>query len=158
MPASLISAMAASLLLQGAAAQAPDFSGAWTLDRARSESAAQEGASRYVVQTITQTDGDVRVVTTRDGKSVLTRYPIGPVPAAPDEITAEPRAFWQGAGLVTEGSVDIEGQTVSFRESRTLAADGSEMAVETTLKVQHGYTLRGAHTMVSGKDVYVRGR
>jgi hypothetical protein len=167
MAVSPLAAFVAVVALQGsgaggvgvAAAGSPDFSGTWTLDRARSEAAAQEAAKRDVAETITQTTGWVQIVTTKDGRSDSARYALGPPPAPEstlDATTAERRAFWQGATLVNEGSVDIEGQTVSFLQRRTLSADGAEMVVETTLKMQHGYTLRGAQTMVTGKDVYVR--
>jgi hypothetical protein len=58
--------------------------------------------------------------------------------------------------LVDEGSVDINGQTIAFRERRTRSAGGAEMVVETTLKIEHGYELKGAQTIVTGKNVYVR--
>ena len=60
--------------------------------------------------------------------------------------------------LVDEGSVDINGQTIGFREARTSASAGTEMVVETTLKVEHGYELKGGQTIVTGKNVFVRSR
>ena len=32
------------------------------------------------------------------------------------------------------------------------------MVVETTLKVEHGYELKGGQTIVTGKNVFVRSR
>lgn len=60
--------------------------------------------------------------------------------------------------LVNEGPVDVNGQTVAFREERVPSAGGTEMVVETTLKIEHGYELKGAQTIVTGKNVYVRSR
>jgi hypothetical protein len=136
----------------------PDFSGIWTMDRTRSESAAQEQPVGAVRLAITQTGTTLAVETIRDGKQELVTYPIGAQPSAPTEVRGLRRAFWDGAALVNEGSVDIRGQTIAFREVRMPAADGAEMVVETTLKVEHGYELRGAQTIVTGKNVYVRGR
>lgn len=135
-----------------------DFSGVWTMDRTRSESAAQEQPVGVVRLAITQTATTLAVETTRDGKPELVTYPIGEPPSAPMEVRGLRRAFWDGTALVNEGSVDIRGQTIAFREVRIPAADGAEMVVETTLKVEHGYELRGAQTIVTGKNVYVRSR
>jgi hypothetical protein len=151
-------AILAAALLQGAQVETPDFTGVWAMDRSRSEIAAQEQASGDVALTITQTGTSLQVVTRRDGKSDAATYPIGPQPVKLDDVEPGRRAYWQGSSLVSEGSVDIEGQTVSFREQRALAADGSEMVVETFVKMQHGYTMRGAQTMATGRNVYVRGR
>lgn len=74
------------------------------------------------------------------------------------EVTGERRAFWDGPALVNEGSVDVQDRTVAFLEARTLSADKSEMTVETTLKMEHGYELKGAQTVVKGKNVFIRAR
>jgi hypothetical protein len=73
-------------------------------------------------------------------------------------VTGERRAFWDGTTLVNEGSKDIQGKTIAFREARTASADGAEMIVETTLKLEHGYEMKGVQTVVTGKNLYVRGR
>ena len=136
----------------------PDFSGTWTMDRARSESAAQEQPAGLVRIAITQTGSSLAVETTRDGKAETVVYPISAKPSGPTEVRGLRRAFWDGPALINEGSVDIRGQTIAFREVRMPAAGGAEMVVETTLKVEHGYEMRGAQTIVTGKNVYVRNR
>ena len=128
------------------------------MDKDRSKSAAQEQPIGDVVVAITLTGSMVKVETTRDGKVELATYPIGDRPSVTTEVSGERRAFWDGSVLIDEGSVDVNGQTVGFREARTLAGDGTEMVVETTIKIEHGYELNGAQTVVTGKNVYVRRR
>jgi len=134
------------------------FSGTWVMDRTRSEAAVQEQPVGPVTVTISQTGSALRLETTRDGKTEVTTYPIGPNPSLAAEVTGERRAFWDGTTLVNEGSKDIQGKTIAFREARTASADGAEMIVETTLKLEHGYEMKGAQTVVTGKNVYVRRR
>ena len=49
------------------------------------------------------------------------------------------RAYWDGAKMVTEGTGNIQGQTVSIRETRSLNDAGTEMTVESLIIVEHGY-------------------
>jgi hypothetical protein len=136
----------------------PNFSGVWTMDPARSESAAQGQAPVVVRVAITQTDSDLKIETIRDGKSNIASYPLGERPTMSTEVTGMRRAFWDGPSLVNEGSMDIQDKTVAFHESRILSADQAEMVVETTLKLEHGYELKGTQTVVKGRNVFVRGR
>ena len=145
-----------ALVAQAMPAATPDFSGVWTMDKTRSESAAQDQSAGDVVVAITQTGSILKVETIRDGKKELATYPIGTRPSA-TEVSGARRAYWDGPALIDEGSVDIEGRTIEYREARTPAADGAEMVVETTLKIEHGYELKGGQTVVTGKNVYVRG-
>ena len=151
-------AMPGALVAQTTPVPAPNFSGVWTMDKNRSELAAQEEPAGDVIVTIAQTGSILRVETIRDGKKDVATYPIGAPPVATTEVSAARRAFWDGPVLVDEGSVDINGQTIGFREARTSASAGTEMVVETTLKVEHGYELKGGQTIVTGKNVFVRSR
>ena len=69
-----------------------------------------------------------------------------------------PRAYWDGAKLVTEGAINIQGQTVSTRETLSMNAAGTEMTIERLVVVQHGYSFRGAQNYGTAKDVYRRSR
>jgi hypothetical protein len=151
-------ALPGALVAQTISTTRPDFSDVWTMDNDRSESAAQGQPIGVVTVAISQTGSVLQVETTRDGKKEIATYRIVARPSATTEESGERRAFWDGPVLVDEGSVDIQGQTVGFREARTLDAGGAEMVVETTLKIEHGYELKGAETIVIGKNVYVRGR
>jgi len=135
-----------------------DFSGVWQMDNARSEAVAQDQPVSDVVVAISQTGSILKVETTRDGTKDTAIYPIGEPPTNTTEVTGKARAFWEGPVLVDEGSLDVNGKTIGFREARTAASDGSEMIVETTLKVEHGYEVKGSQTIVSGKNVFVRRR
>ncbi|MES2471958.1 MAG: hypothetical protein V4601_03850 [Pseudomonadota bacterium] len=162
MRAFIIGISAAVLFAAAASAQTlpgkPDFSGIWMMDKSRSESAAQEQPVGVVRLAITQTGSSLAVETDRDGKTETIVYPIDVEPNGRAEMRGLRRAFWDGPALINEGSVDIRGQTIAFREVRMPAADGAEMVVETTLKVEHGYEMRGAQTVVTGKNVYIRSR
>ena len=134
----------------------PDFSGVWKMDRTRSESAMQEQPVGDITVVITQTDSMLKIETIRDRASEIAIYPIEARPSTPTEVTATRRAFWDGFVLVDEGAVDISGQTVGFREARTQTSAGDEMEVQTTVKIEHGYESKGAQTVVTGKNVFVR--
>lgn len=135
-----------------------DFSGAWKMDKTRSESAAQDQPIGNVTVVITQTESALKVETIRDGAKEIAVYPIEMRPSTPSEVSGTRRAFWDGSVLVNEGSVEVDGQTIGYRQARTPALDGAEMVVETTLKIEHGYEAKGAQTIVTGKDVFVRVR
>lgn len=147
-----------SLLLQPADPSQPDYSGTWTLDEARSDSATQERYVRPMIVVISRADAETLVVETRRGDQVETmKFVIEPAPDRPGAIGAGTRrAYWDGPKLVTEGAGNVQGKTVSVRAVRTLNAAATEMTVESMVAVQHGYTLRGAQTYAQVRDVYRR--
>lgn len=150
-------ALAVALLAQAMTAAKPDFSGTWTMDRERSESAMQEKPIGPVTVAVTQSGTNLTIQATRDGKPEVVTYTIEELPNGPGVIGAGTRrAYWEGLKLVTEGAGNVQGQTVSVREARTLNARGTEMTVETTVTVQHGYTFRGARNYSTAKYIYTR--
>jgi hypothetical protein len=137
----------------------PDFSGRWTLDRSRSQS------PESITLEIRQSEAEIRIASTRNGVSSERVYPVEVEVKPPasggrsDTVavtSARPRAFWDGVKLVTEGSGNIQGQTVSIKETLTLNDTGTEMTVETLIIVQHGYSFGGSRNYGSAKDVYTR--
>ena len=153
----LPAALAVALFAQTMTAAKPDFSGTWTMDRERSESAMQEQPIGPVTVAVTQTSTNLTVQTTRDGKPEVATYTIEELRNGPGVMGAGTRrAYWDGLKLVTEGAGNVQGQTVSVREARTLNATRTEMTVETTVTVQHGYTFRGARNYSTAKDIYTR--
>lgn len=153
----LSAAFAIALIAQTMTAAKPDFSGTWTMDRERSESAMQEQPIGPVTVSIKQAGQSLTIETTRDGKPEVATYTIEDAPKGPGVIGAGTRrAYWDGMKLVTEGAGNVQGQTVSVRETRTLNPARTEMTIESTVTVQHGYTLRGAKNYATGKDVYTR--
>jgi hypothetical protein len=62
---------------------------------------------------------------------------------------------WEGDTMVTLTAYQVNGQTVTTTERRTLSADGREMTVVTQLQVQHGYSA-GPNASRPLTDVYVR--
>jgi len=134
----------------------PDFSGAWKMDPSRSESAAQAEPVGTIMLVITQTPGELKVETTRAEATSVVTYKLD---GSNVRVAAGTSAtHWEGTKLVTEGVFDVNGATVTTTETRTLSASGTEMLIERSVVVQHGYpnTLRGTSNYVAGKDVFVR--
>jgi hypothetical protein len=152
MPSVLVAALAlpSALHAQGK----PDFSGTWKMDPTRSESAVQSEPIGPITLVIAQTPGEVRIETTRTrGTSIVTYKLDGSEIKIPGGTA---KTHWDGSMLVTEAVRDVQGQTVTTKETRRLSADGKEMLVETMLVVQHGYSLRGTPNYGAGKDTFVR--
>jgi hypothetical protein len=134
----------------------PDFSGTWTMDLARSQAAVQNEPTGPITLVIAQTANELRVETTRADKTTAVVYTLD---GAENRIPAgTAKTHWDGDTLVTETVRDVNGATVTTKETRTLASGGTEMHVETTLVVQHGYSLKGTPNYGAGKDVYTRAR
>ena len=134
----------------------PDFSGTWAMDPTRSESAMQGEPIGPVTVVITQTAGELKLETTRAQKTTVEIYKLdGPESKIP---SGTGKAHWNGTTLVVETVRDIQGASVTTKESRTLEAGGNEMRVDSILEVQHGYTLKGTKNYGTGKDVYKRVR
>lgn len=129
-----------------------DFSGTWTLDRSRSQS------PEPITLDIKQTSTELRIEATRNGVSSVRVYPIDPEakPGGRGIDGSRSRAYWDGTKIVTEGFGNIQGQTVSIRESRSLNDAGTEMTVESLIIVQHGYSFGGTRNYGSAKDVFTR--
>ena len=136
-----------------------DFSGTWTMDLARSQSAQQGEAIKPVTFVITQIATQVRIETTRANEKENVLYPLlksrasaSPAPSA----SGQPEAYWDGDKLVTETQRQVSGYTVTVKEARTLGPGGGDMTVETTVIVQHGYSMPGAKNYGTSKDVFTR--
>ncbi|HKY20029.1 MAG TPA: hypothetical protein VJM31_02320 [Vicinamibacterales bacterium] len=120
----------------------PDFSGTWHMDPARSEAAAQGTPIGPVVLTIRQTPGEVRIETTRNGRTEVVRY----LPAEANVVSAGELigAFrWDSSKLITRIVADINKQAITVEEIRSLDPTGKEMTVEVNLVVEHGYQSGG---------------
>lgn len=157
MPLAVPVALALILSLQPTVASMPDFSGTWTMDEGRSDSAQQEKFVSPMMLVISRADVTLTIETKRGDQVETIKYVIEATPDTPGVIGAGTRrAYWDGRSLVTEGAGNLQGQTVSIRAIRTLNAAATEMTVESTVAVQHGYTLRGAQTYAKVKDVYTR--
>ncbi|MGE0814211.1 MAG: hypothetical protein AB7O28_17520 [Vicinamibacterales bacterium] len=152
----VVAALALAMPLAGAHQAHPDFSGTWTMDVAKSESPYQGASFEVPTVVITQTPSNVAIESRRRSGADTVRYAVTtgktPVPGP----TTPGRAYWDGPVLVTEGTRVVNGQTVSFRERRSLDAGGGEMTVVTTVIVQHGYSIRGAQNYGTATDVFRR--
>jgi hypothetical protein len=155
-------ALAIAIFLPHATGAQPvrDFSGTWTMDPARSESAQQGEPLKAVMFVITQGAAQVRIETTRGAEKEDVLYPLVRVRAegasSASTASGHPEAYWEGDKLVTETQRPVSGYTVTVKETRTLGPGGKDMTVETTVIVQHGYSMRGVKNYGSSKDVFIR--
>jgi hypothetical protein len=131
----------------------PDFSGTWKLDPSRSQSAVQNEPVLTMTEVIAQTPTTLTVEITRPDGRVVHTYTLD----STDRMLSAGmgKAHWDGPTLVTEAVGDVNGQTVTTKVVRQLN-DAGEMVVDTTLVVQHGYSLRGTANYGSGRDVFLR--
>ncbi|HEY7172014.1 MAG TPA: hypothetical protein VH417_14285 [Vicinamibacterales bacterium] len=136
--------------LSAHAQQQPDFTGTWTMDMSRSESAAQgtDVSPRTPVTLIVrQSPADFNVETDRDGSKERLRFVFGqsslaaPVGTAGRDATAiEPAGVeWRGGDLITTTVYRVNGMPVKQVRTHRLAPTGREMIVETRVEMQHGY-------------------
>jgi hypothetical protein len=143
----------------------PDFSGTWTMDSSRSEAAAQGTPIGPVTVAIRQTPGEIRIETTQNGTAGAVRY----LPAGGRDVAAdgsEGTFRWDGSRLITNLATSINSQAVTLMEVRRLNPAGTEMTVEVTLVVQHGYQSSGGGPIGSrtppnsstGTNVFVKAR
>ena len=116
----------------------PDFSGTWSMDLTRSEAAAQGTPIGPVTLLIRQTPEELRIDTTRNGRTESVRYlPASARATGGGELLGSFR--WDGSKLVTTLVTDINKQAITIQEARSLDPAGREMTVELTLVVEHGY-------------------
>ena len=137
-----------------------DFSGTWTMDLARSESSQQGTSVKPVTFVITQNPTQVRIETTRGERIENVLYPLarsrGATGTSGSSAAAHPEAYWEGDTLVTETQRPVNGYTVTVKEARSLGPGGKEMTVQTTVIVQHGYSMPGAKNYGTSKDVFIK--
>ena len=137
----------------------PDFSGTWTMDPGRSQSAQQGEPFKAVTFVITQSIGQVRIETTRGGEKESVLYALTPSrTSSTPGASGQSEAYWDGEQLVTVTQRTVSGQTVTVKESRALSRNGADMTVDTTVIVQHGYSMPGAKNYGNSKDVFTRTR
>jgi hypothetical protein len=137
-----------------------NLTGTWTMVPERSESPEQTPPVQSIVLDINQSDTAVSVSANRDGVTSATSYPIDntPTPAAGTVGAGTTRAYWDGRRLVAWRAGNVQGQTVSIKETFELNAEAAELTVETTVEIQHGYTMKGAKNYASSRDVFAKTR
>jgi hypothetical protein len=157
----LISAVVTVALSGSAAAQLrPDFSGTWAIDETRSVSPAHDAAGARLSVRVQQAAERLVVDLVRGAKVTTLTYAWHGEdlrPATTAEASAN-RAYWDGDRLVTETIQNINGQTLTTKETRRLANGGSEMIIDRVVEIEHGYSMRGARNSSVGRDVFVRVR
>lgn len=139
-----------------------DFSGTWTLDEARSGSSTQEGFVGPVIWVIQQTPEALSLERRRGPRTLSFNYHLeakkpaeGVTPVAPSGDEPGHRAYWDGERLILETHQNIQGKTVTTRETLEMTAQG-ELVAERVLEVEHGYTLKGAQNFSAVKDFFTR--
>jgi len=139
------------------------FSGTWTMDPSRSESAHQDvptGASTLVIRL---TDAELIMETTRNEADkpfheTLTFKLDGSETASTGDggVTVNGKAHWDGPKLIVETARNVQDSTVTTVYVHTLSPNGRNLIIDKTLTVQHGYQGASAPTTGHGKDVFVR--
>lgn len=160
----IVIVMCAGVLLAPAIArtQAPaDFSGVWDMDPSRSQATAQVVPTIDMVVAIQQSPSEIRIGTTAN--DIMDTVVYRPYAKEPSGAGEPPPTFqWDGAKLVTAHQVEINKMAVTVNEVHSLNADGTEMTVERTVIVQHGYQARGGPEQLrnTGKErnVFIRRR
>jgi hypothetical protein len=127
------------------------------MDESRSVSAAQEAFAGPVVWRVTQSDRSITIDITRGTKTYpLTFTLLAKPPTGPPDVVPTARAYWQEDRLVTELAQNISNQTLITREEWSLASGGRELSVERLVRVEHGYTVRGARSYNTARDIFLR--
>lgn len=165
---------------------APDLSGTWVMDVARSASAAAAGHSmpdQKVVPEILaiQQTADELVIERRRGdrRDVISysfapaSHAVAPPPAQPQPVgttgaavpdapakigseVQEARAEHKDGRVVIRLVLLINGKTVTTDDSLWLGAGGRELIVQRLLQVHHGYQGPGTKAASEAQDVYLR--
>lgn len=136
------------------------------MDFSRSESAHQAVPIGPVALIIRQSSKDLIIETQRSesnssavSSETLTFKLDGTetVNNAKSDVPIKAKAHWDGPRLVTETEREINGSTITTMQVFRLGAGGSEITVDKTLTVQHGYQSAGAAKSTGvGKDVYTK--
>jgi len=149
------------------AQQKPDLSGRWVMDMTRSQSS--QGDPRPVTIVITQRGDNVQIETIRGDEHHVAGYSL--------ENEEKPKAIgtsgsntgtgtimkWDGGQLITWTPYSINDKPLTVVERRSLSPDGSEMTVERTVTVQHGYERGGGGSSPPdsnhpARDVFIKAR
>jgi hypothetical protein len=142
------------------------FEGTWTMDTSRSASSApgQDAPVRHASQVIRTLGRELTIEFTRDDQQVLVRYPMSsaeqpePIGTSGSYVGVGTIVRWEGGELVTSTPVQISGKTMTVFERRYLNADGNEMTIEKSIRIEHGYQGDGRSDSDVVKDVYLRTR
>ena len=145
-----------------------DFSGAWKMDPARSESAHQAVPIGPVTLVINQTATELRIETRRGDRGgtavqseILTYKLDGTESTIPLPNGAPPvktKAHWSGDKLVTETERNVQGSSVTTTYIHTLDPKKKELTIDKTLLIQHGYQFEGSKNYGTGRDVFIKTR
>ena len=150
------------LVLAATVFAAPNFTGTWALDTAKSElpeSGQGRGSFMAPAMTVTQDAASItveRTMTGRDGQERKTTTKLTPdgkvVTETNDRGSVDTKASWDTATLVvdTARKFEREGQTFEMKRSEkwTLSADGKELTIVFTQSSQRGDS--------KGKAVYTK--
>jgi hypothetical protein len=149
-------AFASFIVISDAGAQTrPDLSGSWRLDPNRSDSATYPELTRPVTLVITQTASELRVETqtARGTTTEVAQFRTDDNGPAAGMASAR----WRSNNtLVIDAVRDIRGQSVTVQQAMMLSPTGNELTIESTVNVQHGYSLSRGKVYGAGRDVFVR--
>lgn len=133
----------------------PDFSGTWKMDEPRSGSPGHTPFVSPVIWIVQQQAGSMLVEVKTGPSSTKYTYELQDGPSTSMGAPGSSRGYFDGAQLITESLVNIQGKTVTMRQTWTRPS-GDEMVVERIVEVEHGYAMRQAQNYSSVRDVFVR--
>lgn len=152
----LLSTLFAAAMAQASPAAHADFSGAWMLDTTRSETFLAGGAVERGPIVIARSGARFTITPVGDSQPETVTSAVED--SAPLDNSGAPYSstYWQGRSMITDRYESINGRAVTVRQSRTLERGGSEMVVETTVAIHHGYAEGEPLPQSTARDVYVR--
>jgi hypothetical protein len=125
----------------------PDFSGAWTMDTAKSDPAPQGrggGGMGGGPVTIKQTASDLSITSEGRGGPQTMTYKLdgsestNQVMGRGGAQEVKSKAKWDGSSLVIDTTRDFQGMSITTHEVRRLDNGGKEMVVESTTQTPQG--------------------
>ena len=132
-------ALAIAALLAVPLAAAPNLSGNWVLNLAKSQYG-QFPAPEIMTRQIEHHDPELSMSTYQKGAqgevSTALNYTTDGKPAVNGQNTGS--AHWEGDRLVIETSRDYQGSKLTQREEWTLSADGKTLTIATHVKLPNG--------------------
>lgn len=135
----------------------PDFSGTWKMDESRSGSPGHTPFVSPVIWTVDQQPGTMVVEVKAGPGTTRYTYELQDGPSSSMGAPGSSRGYFDGTQLMTESLINIQGKTVTMRQTWTRPA-ADEMVVERIVEVEHGYAMKQAQNYSSVRDVFVRVR
>ncbi|HET7618303.1 MAG TPA: hypothetical protein VFK20_07325 [Vicinamibacterales bacterium] len=140
----LTAALVCAMALVGYAQSKPDFSGTWTLDASKSEMGDMGGGGGGGRMGRGMMGGPITITQTADALTIEREGRNGPMKTtykldgtetevrAGRGATGKAKAHWEGSNLVIETTAEGPNGSMTIKETRSLAADGTMVVARET--------------------------